>query len=118
MESGGENIFKKIFNRETKIMRMKNNNEESKLNNNNNYLTNNTVLKGNQYIERNISFRKAYKNDKIRSKNINRTLNDIYSTINSINKINKKIYKIFSKFNKNIFIVVIRNENIKEKYSI
>ena len=97
MESREKNIFKKIFNKETKIMRKKNNNEESKLDNNNKYLIKNNILKGNQYIERNISFRKEYKNDKIRNKNINRTLNDIYSTINSINKINKKIYKIFSK---------------------
>lgn len=97
MESREKNIFKKIFNKETKIMRKKNNKEESKLDNNNKYLIKNNILKGNQYIERNISFRKEYKNDKIRNKNINRTLNDIYSTINSINKINKKIYKIFSK---------------------
>ena len=78
MESREKNIFKKIFNKETKIMRKKNNNEESKLDNNNKYLIKNTILKGNQYIERNISFRKEYKNDKIRNKNINRTLNDIY----------------------------------------
>ena len=43
------------------------------------------------------SFRKKYMNDKIRNPNINRTLNDIYDTINSINDINKKIYKIFYK---------------------
>jgi hypothetical protein len=36
-------------------------------------------------------------NEKIRNPNINRTLNDIYDTINSINTINKKIYKIFYK---------------------
>jgi hypothetical protein len=40
-------------------------------------------------------FRKKYMNEKIRNPNINRTLNDIYDTINSINDINKKIYKIF-----------------------
>ena len=42
-------------------------------------------------------FRKKYMNEKIRNPNINRTLNDIYETINSINTINKKIYKIFYK---------------------
>ena len=42
-------------------------------------------------------FRKKYMNEKIRNPNINRTLNDIYDTINSINDINKKIYKIFYK---------------------
>ena len=98
MEKRDENIFKKIFNKETKIMRKKNSKEESKINNSNNkYLIGNTKFKGNKYIERNISFRKEYKNDKIRNKNINRTLSHIYSTINSINQINKKIYKIFSK---------------------
>ena len=115
MEKRDENIFKKIFNKETKIMRKKNNKEESKINNSNTkYLIGNTKFKGNKYIERNISFRKEYKNDKIRNKNINRTLSDIYSTINSINKINKKIYKIFSKKSKKENIInSIKNKETK-----
>ena len=111
MESEDENIFKKIFNKENKIMRMKNNQEESKLNNNSKYFTNNIILKENKYIEKNISFRKEYKNDKIRNKNINRTLSDIYTTINSINKINKKIYKIFSKKSKKENIINSNKNN-------
>ena len=109
MESGKEDILKKKFNKESKIVRMKNKNEESITNYNDIYYTNDTILKGNKYTEKNISFRKEYKNNKIRNKNINRTLSDIYSTINSINKINNKIYKIFNK-RKNT------NENNKSNY--
>jgi len=109
MESGEEDILKKKFNKESKIVRMKNKNEESITNYNDIYYTNDTILKGNKYTEKNISFRKEYKNNKIRNKNINRTLSDIYSTINSINKINNKIYKIFNK-RKNT------NENNKSNY--
>ena len=43
MERREKNIFKKIFNKETKIMRKKNNKEESKLDNNNKYLIKNNI---------------------------------------------------------------------------
>ena len=73
MESGEEDILKKKFNKESKIVRMKNKNEESITNYNDIYYTNNNILKGNKYTEKNISFRKEYKNNKNRNKNINRT---------------------------------------------
>ena len=92
MENNNDINFKKSFNEKLK---------EEKINKPFNYVRiyKSSKIKGktkeNKYDKN--SFRKKYKNDKIKDPVINRTLNDIYNTIKSINKINEKISTIFYK---------------------
>ena len=61
------------------------------------------------------SFRKKYRNEKIKNPTINRTLNDIYNTIKSINKINQKICTIvYKRQNTNDYNDT--SENIQNKF--
>lgn len=98
MESAEDINFQDSFNEKNKIERKKNSNYYKYRNKIFDHPDKNPKeLYDNDYNENKNYFRKKFKNDKIKNKNINRTLNDIYDTINSINKINKKIYKIFYK---------------------
>ena len=98
MESAEDISFQDSFNEKNKVERKKNSDYykyRNKIFENPN--KNPKELYDNDYNDNKNYFRKKFKNDKIKNKNINRTLSDIYETINSINKINKKIYKIFYK---------------------
>ena len=95
-----ENIIKKKNNNKSTYIRI---NKSIKIPKN----TNKSI--SNNEGENKNCFRKRYNNDKIKNKNINRTLSDIYETINSINKINKKIYKIFNKRKNSKENIIIKN---------
>ena len=96
MENNDYNILQDSFNEQALI---KKNNKVSKFKKIHKSNKNRSMIMEQNYKEdkSNNFFRKNYMNDKIRNPKINRTLNDIYETINSINTINKKIYKIFYK---------------------
>ena len=96
MENNDYNILQDSFNEQALI---KKNNKVSKFKKIHKSNKNRSMIMEQNYKEdkSNNFFRKNYMNDKIRNPKINRTLNDIYDTINSINTINKKIYKIFYK---------------------
>ena len=110
MQNKDDNNSKRPF-KEENIIKKKNNNKSTYIRINKSIkITKNTnkSISNNEGENKNC-FRKRYNNDKIKNKNINRTLSDIYETINSINKINKKIYKIFNKRKNSKENIIIKN---------
>jgi hypothetical protein len=110
MQNKDDNNSKRPF-KEENIIKKKNNNKSTYIRINKSIkITKNTnkSISNNEGENKNC-FRKRFNNDKIKNKNINRTLSDIYETINSINKINKKIYKIFNKRKNSKENIIIKN---------
>ena len=108
MDDNDDINFQKLFNKRNKERKGNEENQYKKIQNLYKYRR---EIKDINHQEN--CFRKNYINKKIKNPNINRTLNDIYDTINSINKINKKIYKIFYK-RKNTKSNINTSETIKE----